>query len=50
MKKGHYEVRYKNGFVFTDYRSKTLNDCIMNIVNSLTFKNQELEEIVFVED
>lgn len=49
MKKGHYEVRYKNGFIFTDYASNSLNDCIRNIVNSLAFQNEELDEIVFIE-
>ena len=50
MKNSHYEIRFVNGIVINDYVSKTLNDVIRSIVNSVQFKAFELKEIVLIEE
>ena len=50
MKKGHWEIRFKNGHTISDYVSKTLNDVVIHIARSLEIQNFELKEIVYVED
>ena len=50
MKKGHWEIRYKNRMVQTDYVSKTLNEVVLQLAKISDIQYFELEEIVFVED
>ena len=50
MKKGHWEIRFKNGHVICDYVSTTLNNVVISISRSLEILNFELKELVFIED
>jgi hypothetical protein len=44
MKKGHWEIRFKNGHIISDYVSKTLNDVVIGIARSLEIQNFELKK------
>lgn len=50
MKKGHYEISFKEIAGYNDYESKTMNEVILLLVQSEQFKNYEVIEIKFVED
>ena len=50
MKKGHYEVSFKEVAGYSDYISKTMNEVILLLVQSEQFKNYEVTEIKYVED
>ena len=50
MKKGHWEITFKEFAGYNDYQSKTMNEVISKLVNSSYFREYEVTEIKFVED
>lgn len=50
MKKGHWEVSFKEIAGYNDYVSKTMNEVILALVKTEEFKNYEVTEIKFVEE
>lgn len=50
MKKGHWEISFKEIAGYNDYESKTMNEVIEKLVQSSHFKDYEVTEIKFVED
>ena len=48
--KSHFEVRFKNHTTIEDHVSKTMNEVISSIANSIEFAKYEITEIVRVRD